>query len=124
MVKSCRRRYSRVSSANLAEIYMLDKEEVADCGIGKTLNISEGGILLETHFPIETDQLLNLTLALGDDIFEIKGRVIHSQKKDNGKYQNGVQFTEYDKLPSPLLKLFIAKSGGNGNMQNIPMRKG
>lgn len=121
MGEPCRRRYGRVNSINLAEVHVLDEEEIADCGIGKTLNISEGGILLETHFPIETDQFLNLTLALGDEIFEIKGKVIHSQRGDNGRYQNGVQFTEHNKLSSPLLKSFIVKSGGNGNMQKFLM---
>jgi hypothetical protein len=79
---------------------------------------------LETHFPIETDQFLDLTIALGDDIFDMKGKVIYSQRGENGKYRNGVQFTEYDKLLGPLLKSFIAKSDGNGDMQKILMRKG
>lgn len=67
MGESCRRRYSRISSVNLTEVHVLDAEEIANCGIGKTLNISEGGILLETHFPIKINQFLNLTLALGDE---------------------------------------------------------
>jgi hypothetical protein len=112
MAESYKRRHLRVNSLNLADVHILDNGGVANSGIGRTLNVSESGILLETHFPIDPNQQLALTLALGDDLLEIKGKVIYSRKADNGKYQNGIQFTDYDKPITPILKSFVKAFGG------------
>lgn len=112
MAESYRRQHQRINSLNLADVHILDGSGVANSGIGRTLNVSEAGILLETHFPINPNQQLALTLALGDDLLEIRGKVIYSRKGDNGKYQNGIQFTDYEKPVTPILKSFVKAFGG------------
>lgn len=119
MAKPHRRKHSRVNALNLAEVHILDDNGIADCGIGRTLNVSEAGVLLETYFPIEPDQILDLTIALGDDILEIKGQVIYSRKESTGKYQNGVKFTGYDKTTISALASFV--KGFNGNEDILKM---
>ncbi len=119
MAKPHRRKHPRVNALNLAEVHILDDSGIADCGIGRTLNVSEAGILLETHFPIEPDQVLDLTIALGDDILEIKGKVVYSRKESTGKYQNGVKFTESDKTTIPVLASFVKGFNGHQDILKI-----
>ncbi len=113
MAESHQRKHRRITSLNLADVHILDGNDVANSGIGRTLNVSESGILLETHFPMDTDQQLALTIAIGDDLLEIKGKVVYSRKGNTGKYQNGIQFTDYNKPAMPMLKSFMdAFDGG------------
>lgn len=113
MAESHQRKHQRVTSLNLADVHVLDNGGIANSGIGRTLNVSESGILLETHFPMNTDQQLALTIALGDELLEIRGKVVYSRKGDNGKYQNGIQFMGYDKPAMPILKSFMEAAGLN-----------
>jgi len=112
MAEAYQRKHQRITSLNLADVHILDENGVANSGIGRTLNVSETGILLETHFPMDTDQQLALTIAIGDDLLEIKGKVVYSRKGNSGKYQNGIQFTDYNKPAMPILKSFMEAFGG------------
>ena len=62
--------------------------------MGRTLDISEGGILLEAqqHFPLLSQ--IDFGIALGDRIIDAKGKVIHLSQTDDGKIQMGIQFIE------------------------------
>ena len=59
-----KRRHIRIDSENLSHVAVEGGEGPVNEGIGKTLNISESGILLETHFTMESGQGVDLTLAI------------------------------------------------------------
>ena len=48
-----KRKHPRVNALNLSYICLDEDQQVIKQGMGRTLNVSESGILLETHFPIE-----------------------------------------------------------------------
>jgi len=66
-------------------------------GMGRTRNVSEGGLLLETHRPLEDGQTVLITLGLKDDLVEIRGRIIHQEPpasfSEETRYCAGVKFT-------------------------------
>lgn len=65
---------------------------LASQGLGKALDISKGGILLETPYPIESKLLSLMAVDLKDNLLEIKGRLIHSKKTSTGMYLSGIAF--------------------------------
>lgn len=102
-----RRRHIRVDSLNLSFVCVDDKNTVLYEGMGRTLNVSESGILLETHFLIEPMQTVSLTIALEDELVDIKGKVIHSRSGKNNLYETGIQFYNIDPQTIQTLKKFI-----------------
>ena len=75
--------------------------------MGRTLNLSESGILLETHFPIESNHLVLLTLGLEEEILDIKGKPVHIRSFEKGLHEIGIQFLDCDKTKNETLKKFI-----------------
>ena len=104
-----KRKHQRIPSLNLSYICLDENNNIVKQGMGRTLNISESGILLETHFPIEPKYLVIMTIALKEDLLEIKGKPIHAKSNKAGKFEVGIEFLEPDQDSIRLLKNFIAK---------------
>ena len=102
-----KRKHIRVNSLNLSHVAVDDREEAVKQAIGRTLNVSETGILLETHFPIESDQNVELTLGFEEDLVNLKGKVIHLLNGETGKFEMGIQFTDIDEEAILVIKDFI-----------------
>lgn len=103
-----KRKHPRIGSHNLVSYVRLDEENrVSGEGMGRTLNVSEGGILLETHIPINLRQAVSLTIALEDEIMDFRGTVTYSKRRADGKFENGIRFTEDDVRKVQFLKQFI-----------------
>ncbi|MEW6359428.1 MAG: PilZ domain-containing protein [Planctomycetota bacterium] len=62
--------------------------------MGKTIDISEGGILLEAdcHFPFLS--IIKLGLVLGSEMVDIKGQVVRLLKQRDGSIRMGIQFVD------------------------------
>ena len=75
--------------------------------MGRTLNISERGILLETHDPIDPKSTISLTIALEEELVDFYGKIAFSNKKKNGKYETGVHFQEQDGEKRRFLRHYI-----------------
>lgn len=108
MTTEDKRKNERVKSPNLLAYLCLDtdKSKVIQ-GMGRTLNVSEGGILLETHVPIDPQHTLFLTIAMEDDLMHFKGKIAHTSKREDGKFESGVEFIEMDEQKRRFLRQYI-----------------
>ena len=102
-----KRKHARFNSLNLSYVCLDENNEIIKQGMGRTLNVSESGILLETHFPIEKTYIVTLTLGLKEELVEIKGRPVHSCTNAEGKHEIGIEFLEPDGKTRKALKDFI-----------------
>ena len=109
MTSDNKRKHPRIPSLNLSYICLDENNNIVKQGMGRTLNISESGILLETHFPIESEYLVLLTIALKEDLLEIKGKPIHARSNETGEFEIGIEFLEPDQDSIRLLENFINK---------------
>ena len=92
------RKHQRMASLNLLHVGVYKDDDLIKQGVGRTLNISESGILLEIHFPIDTDNVVvQVAIGLKEDLLEIKGKSMRCLQAENGKYQIGILF---DKITS------------------------
>ena len=64
MTSENKRKHERIQSLNLSYICLDEDNNIVKQGMGRSLNISESGILLETHFPIEPNHTIQLTISL------------------------------------------------------------
>jgi len=100
------RREARVISLNLVSYSRYDDEGVlTEAAMGRTLDISPGGIRLEVerHYPLSS--VIDISIALRDNIITVKGRVVHLEELKNGKIAMGIQFVEME----PTIRDMIAK---------------
>jgi len=102
-----KRKHARISSLNLSYICLDENDQIIKQGMGRSLNVSESGILLETHFPIDNQHVVILTLGLEEDLVDIKGRPVHTRINSEGKYEVGIEFLESKAKARKALKNFI-----------------
>ncbi|MFP4033173.1 MAG: PilZ domain-containing protein [Desulfococcaceae bacterium] len=88
-----KRRHERVDAIHLSYICIDEAGNVVHEGMGRTLNVSEAGILLETSFGTEPGQSLNVTLAIGEDLLDVNGKVVRVEEKDEVCHA-GVEFQD------------------------------
>ena len=111
MTSENKRKHERIQSLNLSYICLDENANIIKQGMGRTLNISESGILLETHFPIEPEHVVQLTVSLEEDLLDLKGKPVHVRSCDEGKFEVGIQFVDLDQKATDLLKKFISSGG-------------
>ena len=103
-----KRRCQRLNSKNLIYYICLDADDKEFMqGMGRTLDISEGGILMETHVPIDPQHVMVMTIGMEDDMMDIKGEIVYSRKRKDGMFESGIHFKEIDEVKSRFLKQFI-----------------
>jgi c-di-GMP-binding flagellar brake protein YcgR len=104
-----RRRFKRYDTVNLLDNIVLGKkgEPVAHV-MGRTLNISETGLLFESHLHYEPEQMLVVTIALEDELVEIKGKVRHVESCGD-KFRSGIEFLEIDGDGERILKKYLGE---------------
>jgi hypothetical protein len=107
------RQHDRIASLNLLNYVGMDEndQEMAQ-GMGRTLNVSESGILLETHIPMEEKTFVLLTIGLEDELVDIRGKVAHSKPGKEGKFEAGIRFLESDETAHRVLKKYVDAFSG------------
>jgi hypothetical protein len=107
MARDDKRKYIRINSLNLSYV-LVDGEGDADKQtMGRTLDVSEAGIRLETHLAVERGRHLTLSIGLEDEVVDIEGQVIHTGENKDGKYELGIEFKNPDEATQGILKKFI-----------------
>ncbi|MFC1516816.1 PilZ domain-containing protein [Thermodesulfobacteriota bacterium] len=102
------RQHDRINSLNLLNYVQLDENDNAVAqGMGRTLNVSESGILLETHIALDLNAMVLLTIGLEEDLVDIRGEVMHSKPGEEEKYEAGIRFTEPDETARQILQIYV-----------------
>lgn len=114
MAEAERRKWDRKETLNLVDYLILGEEGVfLGRGMGRTRNVSEGGLLLETHRAFKEGEEVLITLGLKEDMVRLRGRVVHqAPPTDEYRHCAGVKFTQMNKKDRELLKRHIAALGG------------
>jgi len=107
MTSDNKRKHERIDTLNLSYICLDEDDNIVKQGMGRTLNLSLAGILLETHFRIESNHKVQLTISLEEELMDIKGKVVHVKSYGGGKYQIGIEFIDLDKKSADIMQQFI-----------------
>ena len=84
----------RIRSLNLTS-YTPKKDDQQEyiISIGRTLDVSEGGVKVETHRRLAKGTKLDLDIAIEDRIITAQGEVLHAEELKNGLFGTGIRFT-------------------------------
>ena len=95
-----RRRYLRPEALNLLDYLVVDAQgRQGEYSMARTLNVSKGGILMETHIPLPKGQQVMITLGLHDQLIDVMGNIVYTAE-DSGRFQHGIEcfhLTDHDK---------------------------
>ena len=90
-----KRKHARFDSLNLLSYVCIDSDgKEWNQGMGRTQNISESGLQLETHEPIDIQYVVLLSIGIEDDVVDIKGNVVYCNRGENDKFEAGIEFSE------------------------------
>ncbi len=91
------RKIPRVSRLLLTAVEHFGEEgEVSDELIGRTLNISRGGVLMELEKPLPLLSELTISIAFGNNVIKAGGKIIRLALNEHGKIDTAVQFFDID----------------------------
>ena len=107
-----RRKHPRFSVTLPIEYWQIDKSETR---LGRTIDVSEGGLLLHLSEPMEIGQIFELTLFLtsGPDLYSVKALVRveviwqDASLGEEGVYRIGVKFINISREDMHKLKNFL-----------------
>lgn len=90
-----RRRDPRVRSMHLVsyEAHAVDPT-ASPLTVGRTLDVSATGLRVETALMLGLGQELDLEIAVGEQVVEAKGRVVHAAEAGGSTFVTGVEFTD------------------------------
>ncbi len=103
------RKHPRIDSINLSYICLDQGENVVQQAMARTINISNSGLLIETHFQMKTGYTLVASIGIHDEVIDIKGKVVHVHRTDGGKYVSGVEITDIENKDASLWTDFISR---------------
>jgi hypothetical protein len=120
------RRYARVETCNLISYACIDaRGSIIKQGMGKALDISQNGLMLESVCPIETDYISLMSADPDDHLINIVGKVAYTRRGRSGSYKIGIRFTgsheENVQFATSLIKSFHyrrRKVGANTETRN------
>jgi len=103
-----KRKHSRVDSIYLLNYVHLDENDKQDIqGMGRTINVSESGIMLETHVALKENDTIDVVVGLKEDMVPIRGKVVFTRAAESNRYQSGIQFLAIDDTSLATLRRYI-----------------
>ncbi|MFV1957218.1 MAG: PilZ domain-containing protein [bacterium] len=77
---------------------------------GRTLDLSEGGILIEIPNPLpSTATEVELRLGIQENIVTVRGAILHQRELDNGHFGLGIRFDEITDEDLSVITAFLAE---------------
>ncbi|SHO51432.1 PilZ domain-containing protein [Desulfopila aestuarii] len=88
-----KRKYIRHDAIHLLDYLLLDQgnEDTGRYSMGRTLDVSNNGLKLETAQPFPQGARLKITLGLANELLSLAGTVIYCRAK-KGNYISGITF--------------------------------
>jgi hypothetical protein len=104
-----RRKAKRLQRIRLLHADLKHEGQRISQAMGRTLNLTQHGLLLETYFALQPGQVLSLALGIGEEVLEVSGRVIHTQAPEgSGPWQAGIEFQKITEADRRRLQDFLA----------------
>ncbi len=110
------RRHTRVTSVNLMSYACFNENrKPMGQGMGKTLDMGLGGLLMETPDPIHSKYILLIAINLKEELIEIKGQVVYCKESEPNIFHTGIRFIEKNEkireIVTDMLKFFMKSKG-------------
>lgn len=112
--KLIKSRTRRLETLNLVSFTHKDPDGRVDLeSVGRTLDLSEGGILLEISQPVPAGNTeVDVTLGIREHVINTLGEIVHQRELENGNYGIGIAFKNLSKEDSQVIIGFLGEDDG------------
>ncbi len=102
-----KRQFERQDSEHLLNflVYENDGRQTV-YSMGKTLDVSENGLKLETRYPMHANDTLLITVGLEDELIDLLGEVRYIGKTSDSSYVTGILFSDISQKGKRILKQY------------------
>lgn len=107
-------RHKRLETVNLVSLSHKDPDGRIDLEIvGRTLDLSEGGILLECSqaLPSENKEV-EVILGIREHVIKVKGEIVHMRDLDNDYVGLGIAFQDLSEEAARIITGFMGEDEG------------
>ena len=110
-----RRKYQRVETQNLISYFSFDETgKLISHGLGIAMDISKGGILLETTNYIKSGLIVLAATDRERNLIEVKGKLAYSKKTSTGTYFSGIEFIGVNERVTKFIAKLIKEYNNQG----------
>ena len=103
-----RRRHQRIKTENPLSYVCLDGNGIpVDQGVGRALNLSKGGLLIETKVPIEAYYVKLTSIGMKNELIKIKTKIVYCREEEPKNFYIGVSFIETNERIREIIKGMI-----------------
>ena len=81
----------------------------------RSMNVSQRGIRLQSSFPVDSGELLDVTIALGGNLVAFKGKVVYVASSEGEGFEFGISIEDINDQDRVALTRFIHYSIGAGH---------
>ena len=85
-----------------------------DQKISHSMNVSLGGVKLQSSFPVDSGETLDISMALGENLVTFKGRVAYVKGSEDQGFELGISIEDIEDQDKISLKRFIYYFMGMG----------
>jgi c-di-GMP-binding flagellar brake protein YcgR len=94
MIPHDRRNAARFDTSSLVSHSDAEAPQATPFGLGVTLDLNEFGLRVQHADAFSVGDRFRFHIALGDDMIDAVGRVVHVARALNGTYEAGIEFLE------------------------------
>jgi hypothetical protein len=95
MIPQDRRSSPRADTGNLViHSHVGAPSQLQALGLGVTLDLNEFGVRVQYASSFTVGDRFRFSIAIGDELVEAVGRVVHVSQALNGTYEAGIEFLE------------------------------
>jgi hypothetical protein len=106
MTSAEHRKFIRKNALHLLDYLVIDKNGLQTTySMGRTLDVSENGLKLETTQPISKDDTLLITVDLDDELVELRGEVVYTEDLDQ-RHITGIEFQDISAIGKKIFKKY------------------
>jgi len=85
-----------------------------DQKISHSMNVSLGGVKLQSSFPVDSGETLDISMALGENLITFKGKVTYVRGSEDQGFELGISIQDIEDQDKISLTRFIYYFRGMG----------
>jgi hypothetical protein len=107
-------RHKRLETLNLVSLSHKDQNGHVDLEIvGRTLDLSEGGILLECSQAVPSENKeVEVILGIREHVIKVKGEIVHMRDLEDGNIGLGIAFRDLSADNARIINGFMSEDEG------------
>jgi predicted Zn finger-like uncharacterized protein len=111
-----KRKDRRVKTQNLISYFSINEAgKIISHGLGIAMDISKGGILLQTPDAIQSNLIILAATDRKNNLFEVKGELAYSERIFFGTFFSGIKFIESNERVQKFIVNLIKEYNSHGH---------